>query len=391
MNAAAEREYLRPHGRVASGCSDCLHLADCGGIEPVLNLFNTDCVQANCCNPSGVCGGTGEPDCDNVCPNNPKYLGLLREVGGMSFHDLPAIPQAAVDLPCYVPLIYRRYVRKLTVNWPVVALDTYEVVKLEKDRMVTVADCPDSLRREFGLRPDAAVLLRGVADDRRLERYWSHRRRDCVPQSLGRLGVSLAVGPNYSHFLDVPRHDNLFNRKRQLLCLAEFVEAGLDPVPHLNAAQPGDWRFWGRFLADNPSITVVAVEFETGNRSRCEGERAVAELVNLQREAGRRLHPLVIGGTQFLERIASDFQAASFVDSTPFMKTVKRQAFVSFAATWKRRWRKSPTDPGESLDELLVHNLRCYSDWIDSRWASVAGDIVRIPSPQRMALAIAAG
>ena len=123
----------------------------------------------------------------------------------------------------------------------------------------------------------------------------------------------------------------------QLLCLAEFVEAGLNPVPHLNAAQPGDWRFWVRTSsAENPSITLVAVEFETGNRSRDEGERVVTELVRLQQSAGRRLHPLVIGGTQFLEGIAADFQAASFVDSTPFMKTVYRQAFVTIVATGKR-------------------------------------------------------
>lgn len=391
MNAAALRESLRPHGRVASDCDKCLHFADCGGIEPELNLFNTDCVRANCCRPWGPGTEAGAPDCDNVCPNNPKYLELLREVDGLSFHDLPVIPQSAVDLPRYVPLIYRRYASKVTVNWPVVALDTYEVVKVANDRMVTVADSPDSLRRDFGLAPDTAVMLRGVADDRPLERYWSYRRRDCVPRQLARLGVSCAVGPNFSHFLDVPRHDNLFNRKRQLLCLAEFVEAGLNPVPHLNAAQPGDWRYWGRFLAENPSITVVAVEFQTGNRSRCEGERAISELVRLQERAGRRLHPLVVGGTQFLERIAADFQAASFVDSTPFMKTVYRQAFVSIAATGKRRWRKSPTAPGESLDRLLVHNLRCYSDWLDRRWVAVAGEIVRLPAPQRMALAMAAG
>jgi Domain of unknown function (DUF4417) len=390
MNAAALRESLRPHGRVASDCDKCLHFADCGGIEPELNLFNTDCVQANCCRPWGPGTEAGAPDCDNVCPNNPKYLELLREVGGLSFHDLPAIPQAAVDLPRYIPLIYRRYVRKLSVNWPMVALDTYEVVKLEKDRMETVSECPDSLRRTFGLAPGTAVMLRGVADDRPLERYWSYRRRDCIPQRLERFGVSLAVGPNFSHFLDVPRHDNLFNRKRQLLCLAEFVEAGLNPVPHLNAAQPGDWRFWGRFLAENPSITVVAVEFETGNRSRAEGARAVRELVNLQQSTGRRLHPLVIGGTQFLERIATDFLTGTFVDSTPFMKTVHRQSFLSVPPTGKHRWRKSPTAPAESLDKLLAHNLPCYSDWLDMRWVAIAGEIVRIPSPQRLPLKIAA-
>jgi len=229
------------------------------------------------------------------------------------------------------------------------------------------------------------VILRGVADDRPLERYWSYRRRDEIPQRLGRLGIRLAVGPNFSHFLDFPRHDNLFNRKRQLLCLAEFAEAGLNPVPHLNAAQPGDWRYWARFLTENPSVTVVAVEFETGNRSRCEGLKVVAELARLQRIAGRLLHPLIIGGTQFLEAIAKDFQAASFIDSTPFLKTVYRRSFVDLGLTGKHRWRRSPTLPGESLDSLLIHNLRCYSDWLDSRWA-VAGKSVRLPEPKRFSL-----
>ena len=93
MNAAALRESLRPHGRIASDCNRCLHLADCGGIEPELNLFNTDCVQANCCRSWEPGTEADAPDCDNVCPNNPKYLEFLRDVGGLSFHDLPAIPK----------------------------------------------------------------------------------------------------------------------------------------------------------------------------------------------------------------------------------------------------------------------------------------------------------
>lgn len=391
MKPSSLREALRPHGRVASGCADCLHLADCGGIEPVLNLFNTDCVQANCCNLVEAGGSTDGPECDNVCPNNPRFLDQLRQVGGNLWcHTPTAVRQSAVDLPRYVPLAYRRYQRKLTVGWPVVALDTYQVVRVQDGKMGTVAGCPASLRREFGLSSDAAVILRGVADDRPLERYWAYRRRDGVPQQLARLGVTLAVGPNFSHFLDVPRHDNLFNRKRQLLCLAEFAEAGLNPAPHLNAAQPGDWRFWGRFLSENPSITVVAVEFETGNRSRRQGACVVAELTALQQRVGRPLHPVVIGGTQFLEGIATDFLAATFIDSTPFMKTVYRHSLGPGRDNGRFRWRKSPTGPGEPLDALLLHNIRCYSAWLDWRWAGVAGKGVRTP-PLRMPMGMAAG
>lgn len=370
MSAAGKlRDELRPHGRIAPGCKTCLYLADCGGFEPEPTLFNSDCVQANCCR-SHLTGSTAHlPPCDNVCPNNPVYLQQLIEVGGLSFSDIPGIAQAPVELPRYIPLTYRRYVQKVSVNWPMVAISTYEVVKVTNGHMKTVAGCPKSLRATFGLSPESCVLLRGVADDRPLERYWTYRRIDQIPRQLAALDVTMAVGPNFSHFLDVPRHDNLFNRKRQLLCLREFVDAGLNTVPHLNATQPGDWRFWGRFLAKNPSIRVVAIEFETGNRSRSEGERVVRELVQLQQSIGRSLHPLAIGGTQYIERIAEEFAAGSFVDSTPFMKTVKRQSFAGRMGR-KAVWRHSPTLPGESLDKLLQHNLHRYSELLDQRWTS---------------------
>lgn len=389
MNAAAKlREELRPHGRIAPGCKTCLHLDDCGGFEPEPTLFNNDCVQANCCRSHLTGDSTALPPCDNVCPNNPAYLQQLREVGGLSFADIPGITQQPAALPRYIPLTYRRYVQKVTVDWPMVALSTYEVVKVKSDLMKAVASCPASLRQTFGLSGTSAVILRGVADDRPLERYWTYRRRDGVPQQIGSLGVTLAVGPNFSHFLDVPRHDNLFNRKRQLLCLREFVVAGVNTAPHLNAAQPGDWRFWSRYLAQNQTVVVIAIEFETGNRSRSEGERAVGELVKLQEAVGRRLHPLVIGGTQYLERIASEFEAGSFIDSTPFMKTVYRQMYLGLSPTGKVIWRKSPTMPGEPLDKLLRHNLRNYSEWLDKRWAAATGEIVRFPE-QRPPLSVA--
>jgi Domain of unknown function (DUF4417) len=380
LNEARIRATLRPHGRIAADCKKCLHYDDCGGIEPVLNLFNTDCVQANCCHPMGLGTDAVPPDCDNVCPNNPKYLELLREVGGLSFDSLRVIEQSTINLPRYIPMVYRRYALRVAVKWPMVALGTYEVALLKNGHMETVAKCPEKLRQTFGLSPETEVILRGVADDRPLERYWSHRRRDRIPQQLATLGMKLAVGPNFSHFLDVPRHDNLFNRKRQLICIAEFADAG----------QPGDWRFWERFLAANPSVSVVAIEFETGNRSRVEGEEVIRQIAGIQDAIGRQIHPLVVGGTQYLEWFATHFEQASFIDSTPFMKTVKRQAFNPQATKRKLRWEKRSTALGEPLDELLAWNLKGHSDSLDRRWASIKGTAAKRPA-RRSPLQLAAG
>src|SRR5262245_4016435 len=139
MNAAALREELRPHGTIAPGCKTCLHLGDCGGFEPELSLFNNDCVQANCCRTHLIADNATFPPCDNVCPNNPAYLQQLREIGGLSFAHIPSITQQRVQVPRYVPLTYRRYIQKMSVNWPMVALSTYEVVKFKNEEMKAVA------------------------------------------------------------------------------------------------------------------------------------------------------------------------------------------------------------------------------------------------------------
>src|SRR5581483_9774766 len=152
--------------------------------------------------------------------------------------------------------------------------------------------------------------------------------RDRVPEQMARLGVEQVVGPNFSHFLDVPRPETLANRMRQLLCLEEMQRVGLSPIPHLSAAQTADWRFWKDFLRRSPSVRLVAVEFETGNRAPVEGMKVIDHLAAIQEALGRSLHLLAIGGAQFTEDIARHLGAFTVIDSNPFMKALKRQVFA---------------------------------------------------------------
>ncbi len=379
-NLAVLRDELRPHGANAPGCPKCVHFRECGGFEPSASLFNTDCFRANCCK---FAVSREKPcDCDNVCPHNERYLDYLAEVGGLTFASLTPLSQKVVELPRYVPLVHHRYCHRKPLSWPVVALDTYQVVKLRGGRMEAIAENPDGLREQFGLAPSTKVILRGVADDRPLERYWSYRRRDNVPAQLARLATILAVGPNFSHFLDVPRTDNLFNRKRQLICLGEFTNAGLNPVPHLNAAQPSDWRFWQRFLAENATISHVAVEFETGNRSPKEGKKVIGHLSAIQRFLGRPLWPIVIGGTQYLESFAEHFRDASFIDSTPFVKATRRRKFLRLGS--RPQWEEGFTLVGQGVDAILTENLGRYTDSVVQRWdASKRGTGAPVPIPSQ--------
>ena len=247
MIAQAElRRDLRPHGVVAPGCYDCPFFGDCGGAESARSLFT--CFDNTCC---------GDGSCDNVCPRKPDFLERLREVVALRFDDVPLLKQVPVRLPCYIPLIHHGYKRTRPLKWPIVALDTYELFRVVDGKYRTVADSPRELRARFALDPATKIVLRGTARDGPLERYWSYRRRDRAAEQLAGLGITLAIGPNFSHFLDVPRTDNLFNRKRQLICIGELHGAGLLTVPHLNAVAPGDWDFWSRYLATNPEVYIV--------------------------------------------------------------------------------------------------------------------------------------
>ena len=298
----------------------------------------------------------------------------------MNVDSLSPIVQANRALPKFIPLIQHAYCHAKLLEWPMVSLDTYEVLKIRNgDQLMAVAEDADSLRRYFGLASSTQIVLRGVGSDRCLERYWEYSRKDAISEQMARLGLSLVVGPNFSHFLDVPGTERLANRIRQVRCLDEMMCAGLSPVPHLNAIYSGEWRFWRDYLKRNPAIHFVAVEFETGNSTPVEGRKVIQRLAWLEEEIGRRLHPLIIGGTQFLEVVAQHLGAATFIDSNPFFKAIFRQAFD--ASMGRTPWRKKPTPEGQPVDDLLMHNLIRYTEWINKRWSASDGKKPNDASP----------
>lgn len=339
---------------VAAGCHSCAFLAVCGGIEPESSLL--DCFALNCC---------GNGKCDNVCPNNPGFLERMKEIGGLRFDDVPVIRQREIKLPQYVPLIHHGYSRPQPLHWPVVALKTYSLFHSVEDRYQTVAQNGDELRRKFSLHEDTLIILCGVAKDPPLERYWSHHTADRPASQLARLGVAGAIGPNFSHFLDVPRTDNLFNRKRQLICLAAFSGAGVSPIPHLNANMPGDWELWRRYLLLNDTVRLVAVEFQTGNKKQAEGLKVIARIRWLEQEVGRRLHLIAVGASQFAADLEANFKHYTIIDSEPFIKSIKRQRFDM--GPRRPMWSTDHRLPRTGVVDLLDYNLREYSKWITNR------------------------
>ena len=351
---ATRRAELRPHGITNIPCKRCYFFDDCGGIETNRPLLT--CFDEHCCN---------KVSCDWVCPNHrASFAAHYREINGFGTDDIDEIRHTPVTLPIYIPVVDHRSRRNQTLEWPFVSLNTYRVIRPHGDNYLAVANSSHGLRETFGLSPSTNIILRGVAKDPPLEAYWHYRRSHNAPEQLAALGVTLAVGPNFSHFLNVPRTDNLFNRKRQLVCLQELSRAGLCAVPHLSAVVPADWEFWKTFLDRNPLIYFVAKEFETGNKDPNEGRKAVGELARLQDSIGRRLHPILIGAAQFIADAAVFFDALTVIDSTPFIKAMFRKGFGETQEDG--RWYDSYSLKRQAIDSLLTKNLKGYSAWLES-------------------------
>jgi hypothetical protein len=292
------------------------------------------------------------------------------EIGGMRFDDIPPLHQAPLAMPRYVPMIHHASRRRDALRVGIVALDPYKVFGLREGKYSAVPNEPSALRRHFRLADDARVILRGTAKDRFLERYWEYRKTDDVLRQVARLDASLFIGPNYSHFLNVPRSDLLFNRKRQLLCLAELSKAGVSVAPNLSAVMPADWDFWSAFLRDNPQLAHVAVNFQTGYRSRTEGLKAIERVLRMQDEIGRGLSLVLVGGAQYVRDVAGRFASFTLIDSQPFKQSVYRKLFRPDESR-RRRWEDSWTMVGQPIDDIMQQNIEGYASWVETLGAGV--------------------
>ncbi len=356
MNENARlRLELRPPGPVSATCPQCFLFDLCGGLTNGRPLLN--CFDQFCCN---------DKNCDHVCPYKPDdYRRRMWEIGGLRFDDIPPLHQAPLILPRYVPMVHHACRRTDALNANYVALDPYKIFGLRAGKYNPVPDEGLALRWHFKVAKDARIILRGTAKDKFLERYWAYRKTDHVAEQVAWLNIALFIGPNYSHFLDVPRSDLLYNRKRQLLCLAELSQAGVSVAPNLSAVMPADWNFWSAYLRDNPQLVHVAVNFQTGYRSRIEGLKAINWVRRMQDEIGRGLSLLLVGGAQYVLDVAGQFASFTLMDSQPFKQSVYRKLFRP-DQSHRRRWEDTWTMEGQSIDHIMQQNIEGYASWVES-------------------------
>lgn len=350
-----------------AGCRDCPIFADCGGLDDQQRFWGcfTDCKGTGRCD-----------DRDWTCPCRVNtFIRRWRQVGGLP----PSPPKvfrsvANTRLPLYVPLIQHGSSRKRGLLAEVVALPTAEVTRRRRrGGFGPRAETANALRDEFRVSRKTQVLLVSVGDDEPLEVYWELRKTHDTPTALAKLGLLGMTVHNFSFFLDAPRPHTLWNRYRMVRLAEELSDAGVPIVLHINELTAADRDFWVDLLRENQNMTYVAREFQTGNKSPEAGVESLSALRELQDRIGRDLHPIAVGGPQYVDVLARAFRHFTVVDSQPFMQTMFRQRII-VSPDGSCQWRKSPTNKGSPLDELLAYNIRRYGDALKVRAIQASTD-----------------
>jgi hypothetical protein len=328
------------------GCTRCPDRAVCGGLHVDRGIF--DCTALCCGNPRR---------CDAVCRNKPDdFVRRFREVGGFSLDDIPRVRVlAAPPLPDVVPTLFHGDRREAPFDGSVaVCLPLYKVIH-RQDGTIRHSN-RSHLAEEFRISSEIPVILTGTATDPPLERWWSlGARRRIMIRALRELGVALVTTPNFSLFVDQPRWDDLHSIKRIALAHEEFLSEGIPAALHVNARTDQDWERWRAYIVSRPEITHIAFEFATG-AGRAERIRWHADQLEWVAAAvDRPLHLVVRGGGKILPRLAAAFSRLTVLETSAFVKTVKRQQ-AELTATGAVTWRPSPTDGATTLDSLLAKN-----------------------------------
>ncbi len=336
-----------------NGCPNCLVFAECGG-HPLPLIHRIGCANS----AASVLGNT-----DDMHPNfDERFWELWKDVGGLVDCSVPPLrPIETSGLPRYIPVLQNWHLRPakpLAID--VVAIPLFEVFGRLPGGSYG-ARFPDgaTLRRKFGLKDNARIILCGVDHDPPLETFWAKHRLPGVLDAFAALDLDVSL-PNFSFFTCVTGFQILRNRKRTLLCAERLSQAGSRVSLHLNANTDAHWAFWLNFLSQHPEVTCATVEFQTGALLDQEfGRYTFNHIVNLQNQLGRPLHFLLVGAARFYSRAVAELKSFSLLDSRPFICSIKRKMLVR-TGKGEYVWQTYPTRQGSSLAPLFEHNLKFY-------------------------------
>lgn len=339
----------------AAGCSDCADLALCGGLN---NGSLLNCM-INCC---------GMPDkCTWVCRRNPLFRSHVRELRGLSLGNVMVTgsPAPALLAP-YAPMIYHGYRRTEPLEAPVVAIKLAQM--FDKRTGAPRFTSREELLRGFGIAETSRIIVSGVDNDPVIERWWAIGRNARL-QIIGgfrTMGIDLVTAPNFSVCLNWPRTSDLAAMKRITICYAEFINAGQAATLHVNGRTDRDFEHWSEFISERDAVTHLSYEFTTGAAHGETRDRHIEWIRDLARRAPRPLSLVLYGDNRVPEALSGDFASITWIDTTTFMKTVKRFVAVR-EGNDGLAWQRAPTQALEPLNGRLAANVRERREWYGLR------------------------
>lgn len=344
---------------MAMGCHDCPDLHDCGGTRVAAGIF--DCLSHCTCRD--------RKKCPHVCPNNLSYVRRVQEVRGFGLDDIgkgKAVPLR--ELPVFAHLLYTypkvaHAIQLLNAAIPLSAV-------FDKVGHGAVALTRTDIERKFRLARGTPLILSGVEQDWKIEKYWGVQRgRTELMAAISALNPLIVTIPNFSVFIDTPRHDAMHSLKRIALSWKEFHDAGIRTAFHLNAVTDRDYQRLGDFLHYHTEIRAVSVEFETGAALYGQAEYHIEQLDRLMQRVGRTVHLMYRGDTRWLPALHRSFPQMTLINGTAAVRTRKRRTASLVDA--QLLWEKIGTPIGEPLDSLLAHNLDVTGQWLLARTQAI--------------------
>jgi len=314
-----------------------------------------DCLSFCCRNGNSH----DHSDCQLVCRQNVEdYINRHIEVRGWEFDTVPRSGMLRyLKLPSVIPLLYGRSSRTSTLASDAIAVPLEKLFDHVTGRLKFCTK--KDLACSFGFDPSAKLVISGVGRDRVIEYYWTHRKAADLPHQLAQLKPALITVPNYSLFLGVPREDNLYSMKRIAICWDELARSGIPTSLHVNARTDHDWERWTEFIGERNEIQSIAYEFATGPACLERGKWHTEKLIRLANEVNRNLQIVLRGGYLYLKEISEAFTEVVFIDTTSYVKTMKRKR-LDWKPGQKKHWRSAKTQNGEFVDELLQENTDIF-------------------------------
>ncbi len=351
----------RPQRTIAAGCTQCpLRRTHCGGLHVDKPIWN--CMTLCCQKPE---------TCTFVCPAKPEeYLLRMYEVGGFQLKPIPNnVGVPCGPLPDFVPIIYHRLKRRQNLSYPAVAFPLKDLFHHATGQRL-YASKADLLER-IRVAQDSRLVLTGVAEDRYIERYWDVGRSNGIAQYISELAPDVVTVPNFSFYLNRPRHEDLHNRKRIVIAFEELLLAGVSTALHINARTLHDFRVWVEFIRNTPAVRTLAFEFGTG-ATQARQPFYARMLLELNRQVERPLTLIVRGGLSVLGQLRAEYEKVVFLDSTAFSRTRSRRR-AECQGQPKIKWARNPTMPGECLNGLLTHNVEACAKYVALRGSTTVG------------------